>query len=275
MRTNPKRRSSGIKWLLLAFFVIIFLVLMIILHGMEWALTRIAPPLANRISAQSQLKREKGEMALELDFLKKKTDELEIENMILKDELKTKSNGIGLSKRWADFPNIKSVVSRIILKDPAGLSTSFIIDAGLDKGIKKGMPVMGREALIGRVIEVHPSFSRVRTINGPKIAFGAIIQRTRELGVIVGSSDGPSLKYLSINADVKVGDDVVTSGTTDITPPGLFIGKVDEVVVREKDEELEARVKSTENINNLEFVRVVISTVNIPEGAKLKGGDDS
>jgi len=273
MRPQQKRRMSLIKWLLAASLVIILLWVMTGLHGAEWLLVKTMPAIKDRVSRQSQLKKEKKELVAELEELKKQNNDLQMKNYTLQEELNYSKSVTALVDKWSGSTLIQSINARIILEDPYHLYSSFLIDAGSGKGIKKGMLVVGEDALIGRIMDVHPSFSRVRTVESPQLAFGAVVRRTRELGVVTGGRDGMVLKYLSINSDVKVGDQIITSGTTNITPAGLYIGSVKEVIKREKDEELEARIELPKDLRRLETVRVILTVRNLPEGASLKGGD--
>ena len=275
MRPQQKRRMSLIKWLLAASLVIVLLWVMMGLHGAEWLLVKTMPGIKDRAARQSQLKKEKGELVFELDELKKKNKELQMKNITLEEELNYIKSVTTLAEKWTSSPLIQSINARIILKDPYHLYSSFLIDTGSNKGIKKGMLVVGENAIVGRIIDVYPSFSRVRTVESPRLSFGAVVRRTRELGVVNGGRRGMTLSYLSINSDIKVGDQIITSGTTDITPAGLYIGSVTEVIKREKDEELEVRIELPRDLNRMENVRVILTVRNLPEGASLEGGDSN
>ncbi|MBU1023126.1 rod shape-determining protein MreC, partial [bacterium] len=157
-------------------------------------------------------------------------------------------------------------------KDPYGLYSTFLIDKGSNDGIQKYMPVLGIQELVGRVIEVYPEFSRVRTIESPKLAFGAVVRRTNELGVYMGARKDKTMTYLSINSDISPGDEIITSGTTDITPAGLRLGKVKEVVRRAPEEDLVVKIESSENIAALSHVWILTRIRNLPDGASLSEG---
>jgi rod shape-determining protein MreC len=273
MRPQQKRRMSLIKWLLAASLVIVLLWVMTGLHGVEWFLVKIMPGINDRANHQSQLKNDKSELVAEVETLKKQNEELKITNSTLEEQLNSIQSAAKLTEKWASSKQIQSINARIILKDPYHLYSSFLIDTGSNKGVKKGMLVVGEDAVIGRIIDVHPDFSRVRTVESPRLSFGAVVRRTRELGVVTGGRRGMILSYLSINSDIKVGDQIITSGTTDITPAGLLIGNVTEVVKREKDEELEARIELPRDLDKLENVRVVLNIRNLPAGSSL--GEDN
>lgn len=66
-------------------------------------------------------------------------------------------------------------------------------------------------------------------ITDPASAIDAIVQRTRERGIIKGSNDGCMLEYLRSGSDVREGDIVITSGKDNFYPKGILIGKIENV----------------------------------------------
>ena len=76
-----------------------------------------------------------------------------------------------------------------------------------------------------------PRASKVQLLIDRNAAAGALVERSRAQGVIVGAGDGRHLRmeYVSEVADVAVGDLVVTSGIDAIYPKGFVIGRVDTV----------------------------------------------
>lgn len=260
---------------------IIFLILVIILviwfltarHGAERIALGIFPSIQKNIETKSQIVKDKKKLVEENEQLRK--DNMEYAAMIsmLVDENQSLLQRNEISRFWEENPGIYGEIARIFLKDPYGLYSTFLIDKGLNQGIKENMPVLGMREVIGRVIEVHPEFSRVRTIKSSNLAFGAVIKRTRELGVIVGGRKELKLTYLTINSDVSPGDAIITSGTTDITPAGLPLGTVREVVRLEVEEELIVKVESSEDIGKLDYVLVVTATQPIPADVSLEEGN--
>jgi rod shape-determining protein MreC len=72
--------------------------------------------------------------------------------------------------------------------------------------------------------------AQVQLLVDRNAAAGAIVERTRAQGVIVGAGDERlRLEYVSEVADVAVGDTVVTSGIDGIYPKGFVIGRIEAV----------------------------------------------
>jgi rod shape-determining protein MreC len=115
----------------------------------------------------------------------------------------------------------------------AGATPDFrtvTIDKGRLDGIKTDMAVIAPGGVVGRVVMPSPRSSKIQLLIDRNAAAGAIIERSRAQGVVVGEGDGRLLlEYMSEVFDVVVGDDIVTSGIDGIYPKGFVIGKVDTV----------------------------------------------
>lgn len=173
-----------------------------------------------------------GQVAGENKALKNKLDnlgrlsfekkELELENDRLRQLLEFK-NSMAAGLR-------KAIASQVIGRSPSTWRDTILINKGLSDGVKAGMPVVTYAGLIGRVGEATADTSKVRLITHPRFRVGALVQRTRHTGVVFGTVDGECrMKYISMDADVQVGDVVETAGFSEDFPKGLMIGKIDRV----------------------------------------------
>ena len=121
----------------------------------------------------------------------------------------------------------EAVIARVIGKDTTNWFRSILIDIGATRGIRRHMAVVTSEGLVGRVVDVTASSSRVQLITDPESAVGVLIQRSRAIGVAAGSQVGAiQIKYLPVMADVAVGDRIITSGMGGIFPKGIPVAKV-------------------------------------------------
>jgi rod shape-determining protein MreC len=102
------------------------------------------------------------------------------------------------------------------------------IDKGSSEGLATDMAVISPAGVVGRVILPSRRASKVQLLIDRNAAAGALIERTRVQGVVVGVGDGTLLmQYVPGSSDVKPGDLVVTSGIDGIYPKGFVIGTVD------------------------------------------------
>lgn len=114
-----------------------------------------------------------------------------------------------------------------------GASTEFrtvTIDKGSASRLRADMAVVAPQGVVGRVLMPSPRASKVQLLIDRNAAAGAVIERSRAQGVVVGTGgDRLRLDYVSGTADVKVGDRVVTSGIDGIYPKGFVIGQIESI----------------------------------------------
>ena len=90
------------------------------------------------------------------------------------------------------------------------------------------MAVISAAGVVGRVILPSRRAPKVQLLIDRNAAAGALIERTRVQGVVVGIGDGLlHMQYVPGTADVKTGDLVVTSGIDGIYPKDFVIGTID------------------------------------------------
>jgi rod shape-determining protein MreC len=111
----------------------------------------------------------------------------------------------------------------------AGIAT-VTIDKGSRDGVLENMAVMAPTGIVGRVIgPVAAHAARVQLIVDESAAAGAVTERTRAGGMVVGQKGDPPLRMELVSnlSDVQPGDLVVTSGADGIYPKGFNIGRVE------------------------------------------------
>lgn len=119
--------------------------------------------------------------------------------------------------------------SRVIGVDATPWFRTVTVDRGLRHGVREDMAVIAPGGVVGRVVGA-PGMraAKVQLIVDLNAAAGALVERTRVPGVVVGSGDGTALRmdFVGRLEDVRVGDVVVTSGADGIYPHGLALGAV-------------------------------------------------
>ena len=92
------------------------------------------------------------------------------------------------------------------------------------------MAVIAPAGIVGRLVVPSLRSAKVQLLVDRNAAAGAIIERTRAQGVVVGAGDDRlRLEYVSEVFDIVAGDVVVTSGIDGIYPKGFIIGRVESV----------------------------------------------
>jgi rod shape-determining protein MreC len=125
---------------------------------------------------------------------------------------------------------LKTRGAEIIGGSAAPDSLTVTINLGSRDGLGKDMAVLAPEGVVGRVVLTSPGAAKVQLLIDRNAAAGAIVVRTRTEGVVIGTGGGRlRLDYVSATAEVKAGDEVVSSGTDGIYPKGFSIGVVESV----------------------------------------------
>jgi rod shape-determining protein MreC len=163
------------------------------------------------------------------------------ENTALKQELQTLQ--IRLQQERAEAQRTDNLRQLLELRDRAHLETvaaeviagpaspdfrTVTIDKGSSEGLATDMAVISPAGVVGRVILPSRRASKVQLLIDRNAAAGALIERTRVQGVVIGVGDGMlRMQYVPGTSDVKTGDLVVTSGIDGIYPKGFVIGTID------------------------------------------------
>ncbi len=152
-----------------------------------------------------------------------------------------------------------NVEARVAGYEPGNLNRAVLISTGRDGNLLPDMPVLTGRGLVGRVIEVAPRSSQVLLLNDARSAVAALIQRSRATGIVKGQLDGSiTMEDIGRDADVQVGDIVLTSGLGDVFPKGIVIGQVVKVIQSDTAMFQRAIVEPSVDLSNLEVVLVLL-----------------
>ena len=127
---------------------------------------------------------------------------------------------------------LPTVSARVIAADATPYFLTLTVDRGTEDGIRSDLAVLAPTGIVGRVVgQPTTRAARVQLLIDRNAAAGALIERTRASGVVMGEGDETSLRmeYVSNLETVWVGDRIVTSGIDGIYPKGFAIGAVTHV----------------------------------------------
>lgn len=160
------------------------------------------------------------------------------------------------------IPQYDTLAARIIAREPANWYNTVTINKGSRDGVRVNMPVITHGGLVGRVSSVTGGQAEVLLLLDQRSAVGGMLQRTRETGIVrgfAGERETLRLLYLSRDAEVQIGDNVITSGLGGVFPKGLLIGKVAEVKREEYGLAQYAVIEAAADFEHLEEVLVILS----------------
>lgn len=167
-------------------------------------------------------------------------------------------------RRMLNFEKSEGFALNLLSAKVIGRSSSnwfgeIIIGRGSREGVTEDIAVLYSNGVVGRVTEVGFSSSKVMLITDPASSVSCVNESSRDMGVVVGGAMKPlSMKYVSTDAKIEIGDIIVTSGMSKIFPPGIPIGTVTDVSVRDYDIFKKISVKPAVNFSTLEEVFVIL-----------------
>lgn len=168
----------------------------------------------------------------------------------------------GLLDYTSSLEGREFVTADVIGVDAQSAVRSIIINRGTRDGIDVGMPVQTDLGLVGRIYSVSANTSRVQLISDQNSAVSARLQKSRAEGSVRGRgllTGNLRMQFIPVDAEITVGDLVVTSGLGGNFPPDIVIGQVTSRRKFEFELWQEAEVSSLINFSTLEFVLVVTS----------------
>lgn len=124
------------------------------------------------------------------------------------------------------------LIAELIGVSPNPLSHQVIINRGSSEGVFKGQPVLDAFGLMGQVVEVSSKSSTVLLISDATHAIPVQVNRNGVRAIAEGTGDmtSLSLRHVSANADIRVGDLLVSSGLGDRFPVGYPVAQVQQVL---------------------------------------------
>jgi rod shape-determining protein MreC len=177
-------------------------------------------------------------------------------------ELQQRVNETEILAALVDFsrtnPESTYKAAAVIGRDPSPFLHYIIINRGSNDDIRRGMPVVTNQGLVGRVDAVIADAARVQLITDPGSSVNVYLQNADTNAVLLGSVTGDvSLDMISQNVSVEPTDLILTSGLGGGYPPDLIIGQV--VTLRSLEFELfqKATVQPAVDFSRLDIVLVI------------------
>jgi rod shape-determining protein MreC len=204
---------------------------------------------------------------VDIASLRQENAELRSENANLQTEIITlqqQVSEIELLSALLDFararPENAYQAAAVIGQDPSPFLHYVVINRGSDDGIRRGMPVVAQQVLVGRVAQVTASAARVELITDPAAQVSVRMQPSEVDGVLSGSITGElGIDLIPQDAALQAGDLVFTSGIGGIYPSNILIGQVSSVRQEATALFQTASVQPAVDFSRLEIVLVIVN----------------
>ncbi len=215
-------------------------------------------PVIHVVSAPVETARDTASDIQSYFSLKQQVEVLLRENQALKDwelqarNLRAENESLRRLLKMAPSLRVTFISAPVIADASSGFVRGVIALAGRQHGVVKGQAALAGNGMVGRVQDVGDRVARIMLLTDINSRLPILIERTRDQAVLAGNNtDQPDINYLPRDADIKIGDHVVTSGVGGAFPPGLPVGEVAEI------SDGKVFVRPFADLGRLEFIRMV------------------
>jgi len=188
-------------------------------------------------------------------------DKIFAENKTLRDEINYLENELELDETLTEY---KFANATVVNRNVAYWNNTITINKGSYHGIEFGMAAVTSKGLIGKVIATTNFTSTVKLITSDDSNFVVSVSVLNEEDTFVGllKSYEPNENYFLIDCltnDVTVeeGDEVVTSGLSEIFPKGILIGNVKEITIDKFGLSKILKVTPSADYNDIRYVSIL------------------
>ena len=182
------------------------------------------------------------------DYLKIKKENKELKSKIEKNNFITSENE-RLKKIIDDYILVSDeIIAKVLIDKQSPFLRSMIINKGSKNNIKLGMAVLDGEFLVGKVVEVNFTTSRVLLLSDLNSKIPVIIEPDGYQSILSGTgrNDGV-IQYSKEEIFIQDGSSVYTSGSGAIFKSGIPVGKISNKI----------QVNYHTDFSQLKFVKVV------------------
>lgn len=204
-----------------------------------------------------------------IESLVEQNNALAAENAELRQQLAEAQLAEGQNEYFRDYLGLEWLQEQwtmteatVIGRESTPYRTTYTLNRGSLHGVKRGMPVVTAQGVVGSVVEVGLGYCRVSCIIETSATVGVYVKRSGADGLLRGEMKLREkglcqLTELDADADILVGDLIVTAGTGSIYPAGLTVGVVSELVPDKFSRTLVAVVRPAADLEALRTVMII------------------
>jgi len=171
--------------------------------------------------------------------------------------------------------NDRVLVAELIAVELQSFHRQIVINKGKREGAYDGQPIVDAAGIMGQIVNVGPFSSTVLLVTDPNHALPVQINRNglRSIAVGTGKKDILLLENLPNNADIRVGDLIISSGLGRRFPSGYPVGQVEKISREPGEAFAKVIVKSSAQLSQSREVLMVWPYENTHETKTEKAGN--
>lgn len=267
-----KKKKTGIAGVIITIIILILLVFLSNtnigrLSHIENAFSSIVMPIQNGITTLKHKIEGNNTFFTDINNLKAENEELKQKNSDLEQALRelesikaeneTLKEAMNLTEKYGEY---KTVSGYVINKDISNYSSIMVINVGSNDGVEPYMTVIADKGLVGHVISVTNTTSKVQTIIDSSSSVSCTISASEDSIIAKGVLDSDSLlkaTYIPTKANLVPNDSIETSGQGGIYPKGIHIGNIKEIVNTKNITDRYALIETAVDFSKLSTVLVI------------------
>ena len=150
---------------------------------------------------------------------------------------------------------------RVINGGIASNMTSITLNVGDNDGIQTDLPVITPDGVVGKTVVVGDKTAIVQLLSDLNFRLSVRILPSNSVGILIWKQDNIcEIREIQKNARIHIGDQVVTSGFSQIYPPNLDVGKIIAIADERGQLQKTALVKIKPDLNSLLNVFIILGS---------------
>jgi rod shape-determining protein MreC len=157
--------------------------------------------------------------------------------------------------------NTRKVVAELMAVDNNPYSHQIVINKGAINGVYEGQPVLDDKGIVGQIMQVSSTNSRVLLIADVTHAIPVRVARNNVRLIVSGSGslDELLIQHVAHSSDLKIGDILLSSGLGNIFPEGYPVATITSIIRDESRPFSQVRAKPIAQLDRLKYLLLLWS----------------
>jgi len=151
-------------------------------------------------------------------------------------------------------------VAKVINSSVNRPNNYLTLNKGTALGIRPGMAVISPQGVVGKVMVCSENFCTVTSVLHRNMLVSAAIAKTNASGGLRWDGNDPrfaKLQYIARHLKPQKGDTIVTSANSSVFPPGIMVGRIASVDIKDNDTFYDIDVALSTDFSTLQFVYII------------------
>ena len=185
-------------------------------------------PIARYFSRQSDM----ATLEKNVEQLQQVNETLQAKIIALESILDFKNGSAQLYEYAQRYTFDEQKLVQVLMRSLDDVGHIFWVDAGSRHGVTLNMIAVYKNSIVGRVIHVDPSMSKIALITDKRSKIAVCTQTTKAVGILQGNnSDTPTLEFVPHYETLKIDDLVLSTGQGLVYPEGFAVGKIQDFFI--------------------------------------------